>query len=67
MTTFFLQKVIPSILFVFLVQTGRQLLDILTDDGMIEEMNNNNMHASGSVSAFLTMDVSRNISVCTQL
>lgn len=35
--------------FVVLVQAGRHLLEILTDDGMMDEMNNNNMHDSGSV------------------
>lgn len=49
MTTFFFKKVISNMSFVVLVQAGRHLLEILTDDGMMDEMNNNNMHESGSV------------------
>lgn len=68
MTTFFFKKVIPNMSFVVLVQAGRHLLEILTDDGMMDEMNNNNMHESGSVSASLTTDVFRNVKrVCSAI
>lgn len=68
MTTFFFKKVISNMSFVVLVQAGRHLLEILTDDGMMDKMNNNNMHESGSVSASLTTDVFRNVKrVCSAI